>query len=60
MADIKTFLQGVRSELAYVQWPSRQEAIIYTIIVIVFSLLVAAYLGALDTVLIKLFGPFLT
>lgn len=60
MAEIKTFLQGVRGELSYVQWPTRREAIVYTIIVIVFSLLVAAYLGALDTIFIKLFAPFLT
>lgn len=57
MEDIKKFLNGVKGELSYIAWPTQQEAIAYTIIVIVISLVVAAYLGALDYLFIELFQP---
>lgn len=57
MAGIKKFLKGVKGELTYIAWPTRNEAIAYTIIVIVISLLIAGYLGALDYVFIELFQP---
>jgi preprotein translocase subunit SecE len=42
------FLVEVKAEFSKVVWPTRQEAINLTIVVIVFSLIVALYLGALD------------
>jgi preprotein translocase subunit SecE len=60
MSNISTFLRGVKGELSYIQWPTRREAVAYTAIVIVISLLVAGYLGALDAIFIRLFDPFLT
>jgi len=60
MANVSKFLRGVRGELSYIQWPTRQESLAYTAIVIVISLLVAGYLGLLDTVFIDLFKPLLT
>jgi len=59
MADVSKFLKGVRGELSYIQWPTKNESIYYTIIVIIISLVIAAYLGALDELFISLFGPFL-
>jgi preprotein translocase subunit SecE len=43
-----TFLKEVRHELRRVTWPTRQEAIKHTLIVIGVSLGVAAFLGGLD------------
>jgi len=45
---IITFLKEVRLELKRVTWPTKQEAIKHTLIVIGFSLAVAAFLGGLD------------
>lgn len=45
---ITEFLKEVRLELKKVTWPTRQETIKYTTAVIVFSLVVAAFLGGLD------------
>ena len=59
MDTIKTFLLGVRGELSYITWPTRQESFAYTAIVIAISLLVAAYLGLLDTIFVELFAPIL-
>lgn len=48
------FLKEVRAEMEKVSWPSRQEAIRLTLIVIGLSLIVAAYIGSLDFVFTKL------
>lgn len=51
------YLKETRAEFKHVSWPSRKQAIVYTAVVIVISLLTAAYLGALDyifTTLLKL------
>ncbi len=55
MSSIIRFFQEVRIELQKVIWPSRQETIRYTAIVIVFSIVVAFILGAADYGLLKLF-----
>ena len=42
------YLKEVRTEMRHVSWPTRRQTIAYTVAVIVVSLGVAAYLGALD------------
>jgi len=42
------FLVEVKSEFSKVVWPTRQESINLTIVVIIFSLIVALFLGVLD------------
>lgn len=46
-----TFLGEVWSELKKVHWPSRKETYSATIVVVVVTMIVAAYLGAIDFVL---------
>lgn len=46
--NIPVFLVQTRGELKKVQWPSRDMAIKYTLIVIGASLVVALFLGGLD------------
>ena len=48
MDRIINFLKEVRVELSKVSWPSRQQTINYTMVVIVIALFLAVYLGALD------------
>ena len=48
------FLGEVWEELGKVTWPTRQEAIRMTITVIVVSVIIAAFIGGLDYVLIKI------
>jgi len=48
-----TFLKEVRSELVKVVWPSRQEVIKLTIIVIVISTALGLYIGSLDLIFTK-------
>jgi len=55
---IKNFLQEARQEFKRINWPSRQEAVRYTLFVIVFSLAMAAFLGLLDFVFLILLNKF--
>ena len=50
------FLKEVRSELKRVVWPTRQEAIRLTSVVIIVSALVGVYIGALDYLFAKIMG----
>ncbi|MEK7521671.1 MAG: preprotein translocase subunit SecE [Patescibacteria group bacterium] len=44
------FLSEVRSELSKVVWPTRAQTTQATILVIVISLIVGAYVGGLDLI----------
>lgn len=46
--SVVSYLQGVQQEVKLVKWPTRRQTILYTSIVIVLSVITAAYLGALD------------
>jgi len=48
------FLKEVRSELKRVTWPTRQEAVRLTSVVIFVSILVGIYIGALDYLFTKI------
>lgn len=48
MKTIVTFLKQTQAEMRNVIWPSRSTAMIYAIIVIVFSLGIGYVLGAFD------------
>jgi len=48
---IITFFKEVKTETKRVNWPTREETIRYTLIVVGVSLVVAAYLGGLDVII---------
>lgn len=53
-----SFLKGVKEELNKVVWPSREQTIRYTILVIIVATAVGLFLGGLDYIL-TLFTTFL-
>ncbi|MBU0951941.1 MAG: preprotein translocase subunit SecE [Elusimicrobia bacterium] len=53
------FLKEVYGELKKVSWLSRKEVIATTIVVIIFMLITAAFVGVVDFTLSKLLGIFL-
>lgn len=59
MSKIIQFFKDVRNELIKVVWPTRAQTIRYTATVIIFSLAVAAILGAADLGLLKGFQAIL-
>lgn len=50
MNKITTFIKEARAELRKVNWPTREQTVKYTALVIGLSLVVAVFLGALDYV----------
>ena len=48
MNKITTFVKEARVELRKVNWPTREQTIKYTALVVGLSLVVALFLGALD------------
>ena len=48
-----SFLKETRDELKKVVWPSRQEVLRLTLVVIMVSLVVGLFLGGLDFVFVK-------
>ncbi|MBP7822585.1 MAG: preprotein translocase subunit SecE [Candidatus Moranbacteria bacterium] len=49
MGAILSFLREAKAELIKVSWPDRKTVFQYTVIVIILSLIVAIFLGALDS-----------
>ncbi len=47
---ITEYIRDTRSELKHVNWPTRAQAIGYTVVVIVLSAVVAFLLGAFDSI----------
>ncbi len=58
-AKLSFFLQESKQELLRVNWPSRQDTIRLTLVVIAMSILVALFLGALDFIFTYLLEVFL-
>jgi len=56
---ITTFLKEVRLEMKKVNWPSRQETVRKTLVVIGISVAIAIFLGAIDFVLTTLLNRFI-
>lgn len=50
------YLKDTRAELRHVSWPTRQQAIAYTIIVLGLSIIVGLFLGLLDFTFAKGLG----
>ena len=48
MKSLLDYLFGVRAEMTHVKWPKSAQAVGYTALVIIISLVVAAILGGLD------------
>ncbi|MBP9715120.1 MAG: preprotein translocase subunit SecE [Candidatus Pacebacteria bacterium] len=48
MSKITEYLKETKTELKHVIWPSRQQTMFFTIIVIVLSIVTAYFLGLFD------------
>jgi preprotein translocase subunit SecE len=54
------FLSEVWEELGKITWPTRKEAIRMTLMVLIVSVVVAAFIGSLDFVLTNIITKLLT
>ncbi len=53
---IVRYLKETRAELKKVSWPTRQEALNLTLIVVAFTISMAAFLGIIDYIFAWVFG----
>jgi len=58
MNRVIQYLKDTRSELKYVSWPTRKQAAKFTVVVIIISLVTAAYLGFFDFIFGRLLEIF--
>jgi preprotein translocase subunit SecE len=54
MSRIATYIKETRAEMKHVNWPTRQQTIRFTLLVIAVSLATAALLGISDFVFSRL------
>ena len=52
------FVREVLAELKKVTWPTKQETLKLTVVVIAISVIVGAFIGALDTMFLRITGFF--
>ncbi|MDO8565303.1 MAG: preprotein translocase subunit SecE [bacterium] len=45
------YIKDTRGELAHVSWPTRRQAVTFTVVVVIISILMSVYLGFFDYVL---------
>ncbi len=55
LTTITEFLKESKAELAKITWPDRKTTMASTVVVVVVSIIVGAYLGVLDLILSKIF-----
>ncbi|PIR96697.1 MAG: preprotein translocase subunit SecE [Candidatus Doudnabacteria bacterium CG10_big_fil_rev_8_21_14_0_10_41_10] len=60
MNKLFEYLREVKTELFKVVWPSRKETVKLTIIVVIFSVIVALFLGSVDFGLSKFIERLIT
>ncbi len=48
MSKATEYIKETRGEFKHVNWPTRQQAIVFTVVVIIISIFVAFFLGFFD------------
>lgn len=48
MNNLIQYLKDTRAELTHVSWPTQKQVVVYTVVVVVLSSLMAAFLGFFD------------
>lgn len=48
MSRFINYLKDTKAELSHVSWPTQRQSVIYTLLVVLVSILVAAYVGVFD------------
>jgi preprotein translocase subunit SecE len=48
------YIKDVRAEMKHVNWPTRRQVVVYTVMVVLISFVVAYYLGLFDALFARL------
>lgn len=58
MSKLTEYLKETKGELKHVSWPTRRQALVFTALVVVFSLIMAIFLGVFDFLFIRALNLF--
>lgn len=58
MSKVAEYIKETRGEFVHVSWPTRRQAVAFTIVVIAISLATAVFLGFFDYVFTSLLSRF--
>ena len=50
MSKITDYIKETKAEMSHVSWPTRKQATLFTVLVVIFSVAVSFYLGFFDYV----------
>jgi len=53
------YFKETRREMDHVSWPTRKQTVVFTVLIIVLSLVMAAYLGLLDLLFTRIIALFI-
>ncbi len=59
MTQFINYLKDTFAELKHVSWPTNKQTVVYTVLVIVISIIVSLYIGAFDFVFSRALDWFL-
>jgi preprotein translocase SecE subunit len=57
--SIINYLKETQSELSHVNWPTKRQSIVFSVVVIVVSVLVAFFLGLFDFIFARILNIFI-
>ena len=52
------YIKDSKGELAHITWPTRRQAIVFTLLIIAISILTSLYLGAFDSLFTAIIKKF--
>ncbi len=52
--SIISYIKEVKLETKYIKWPTKKQVTNYTLVVVILSVILAIYIGALDAFFAKL------
>jgi preprotein translocase subunit SecE len=57
--SISNYLKETKTEMTHVNWPTKRQGVIFSLVVIVVSVSVAVFLGAFDFIFSKILSLFI-
>lgn len=55
---ILNYIKETKAEMKHVSWPTRKQAIAYTILVVIISIFISLYLGFFDFVFTEIISKY--
>ncbi|NLE07403.1 MAG: preprotein translocase subunit SecE [Parcubacteria group bacterium] len=57
--SINNYLKETKAELSHVNWPTKKQSIVFSLVVVIISVLVALFLGLFDFLFSKILNLFI-